>query len=207
MPLLRLKSLPALAACLMLAGCGAIPWSTQLKLRSFDPLTFDPAVPRAAVLITDRLRVLPGQARLRIAHWRRDSPHARSEEVFTLQEIREPAPETLEAARNDNERVLVFRLRPEDIARARRLQSEFAERKLREPDTYQAELLSDISACATAPLPVGSVPATLYLKLDAAHGYLPFLQGVDLRDLARSAGKRLDEEVRPCPPEGKRQAG
>lgn len=207
MPLRRLTPLPVLAACLALAGCGAVPWSTQLKMRAFDPLTFDPALPRAAVLVSDSLRVPPGQARLRIAHWRRDAPHQRSEDIFTLQEVREPAPDTLDAARNDNERVLVFRLKPEDVAKARKLQVQFAERKAQEPDAYQAELLSDITACAAGPLPAGRLPATLYLKLDAANGYLPFLQGVDLRDLARSAGKNLDAEVKPCPPEGRRQAG
>ena len=118
MLVLRLKSLPTLAACLMLAGCGAIPWSTQLKLRSFDPLTFDPAVPRAAVMITDRLRVLPGQARVHLSYWRKDAPAAKTTETFTLQEVNEPAPDTLAASRNDDERIAVFRLSPADVVRA-----------------------------------------------------------------------------------------
>lgn len=197
----------AAALALGLAGCGAVPWSTQLKLRSFDPLTFDPSVPRAAVMITDRLRVPPGQARLHLTFWRKDAPAAKTTETFTLQEVNEPGPDTLAAARNDDERIAVFRLVPADVARARALQAQFAARNAAEPNAHATEFKTDIGACHTMPLPAGPVRGSLYLKLDTANGYLPFFQGLDIRDMARSAGKSLDEEVRPCPPPGKRQAG
>ena len=125
---LRPGVLLSAAVALGLAGCGAVPWSTQLKLRSFDPLTFDPAVPRAAVMISDRLRVPPGQARIHLTTWHKNTPAQKTTETFTLQEVSEPAPDTLVAARNDDERIAVFRLIPADVPRARALQAQFAAR-------------------------------------------------------------------------------
>ena len=204
---LRPGVLLSAAVALGLAGCGAVPWSTQLKLRSFDPLTFDPAVPRAAVMISDRLRVPPGQARIHLTTWHKNTPAQKTTETFTLQEVSEPAPDTLVAARNDDERIAVFRLIPADVPRARALQAQFAARNAAEPNAHSAEFKTDIAACHTMPLPAGPVRGTLYLKLDTATGYLPFFQGLDIRDMAKSAGKSLDDEVRPCPPPSKRQAG
>lgn len=190
-----------------LTGCGGVPLSTQFKLRSFDPLTFDPMVPRASVLITDRLRVPAGKARLAFSYWRKDAPQNRTTEEFLLQEVNEPAPDPLPQIRGDDERIIIFRLAPQDAARVRALQAQFAVWRMAEPNAHAAELTTDVSACHTIPLPAGPVTSTLYIKFDTANGYLPFFQGVDLRDLARSAGKSLDDEIKPCPLPSKRQSG
>lgn len=183
-----------------LAGCGIVPFSTQMKLRNFDPLTFDPDEPRAIILLAESLRIVPSAAKLRLSHWRKDQPERKVEEVFTLQEVAEAPPQAVMAAAKPGEWATVFRLRPEDQARIRKLQAEFAERRRTEPDSYASEVKADVSACHSAGFPQGRITGTLYLRPDRATGYLPVIESIDLAELAQTAGKTLEEEIKPCRP-------
>lgn len=194
------NTLCALVLAPALAACGIVPFSTQMKLRNFDPLTFDPAEPRAIILLTEKLRIVPSGAKIRLSHWHKDQPDRKSEDIFTLQEVAEAPPQAIMGAAKTGEWATVFRLRPEDQSRIRKLQAEFAERKRTAPDSYVSEVKADVSACHVMGFPQGRITGTLYLKPDQATGYLPVIESIDLADLAKSAGKTLEEEIRPCRP-------
>lgn len=192
------RPLTVFVVALGIGGCGVVPWSTQIKLRNFDPLVVDPAEPRALVLLTERLRIVPGSAKIRLVSWRKAQPDQKAEEIFTLQESAEAPPQAVLATAQPGEWPTVLRFRAEDQVRLRKLQAEFAARKRAGDDTYASEIKADIAACSVSGLPEGRITGTLHVKLDPASGYLPMLQSVDLRDLAASAGTSLENEIKPC---------
>jgi len=199
--LYRLVRLAPLLAFLLLglAACGVVPFSTQLKLRKFDPLTFDAVQPRLAVFAPDYLRFLPGSAKINLVDHGIAGSRTPHTEVFTLQEVRDAVPADLDTLRNEGERIAQFRLAPADLPRVRALQADYTARKQAGGDGSKVEITADIVACRIGDLPFGRVTGSVYIRLDDAAQHLPLMQGVNIRDLAKSAGTRLEDEVKPCP--------
>lgn len=193
-----------LAALALLAGCGKVPVTTQWKLRSFDPLTFDPAAPRVAIIASSTVRALPGGAKILFRHWQKEAEDSKTSETFVLQETGEALPAALRGAAPEGMRTTVFRLADKDIPRVRALQAAFAERKRTAPGTAGAEAKADIDACRTADLPAGPLEGTVFIKMDETNGYLPLFERLDFRALAESEGNRLETMVKPCPPPARR---
>lgn len=193
-----------LAAVALLAGCGKVPVTTQWKLRAVDPLTFDPAAPRVAIIASNTLRALPGGAKILFRHWEKEAGDNKTTETFVLQEAGEALPAAIRSAAPEGTRMTVFRLADKDIPRVRALQVVFAERKRTAPGTTGAEVKADIDACRTADLPAGPLEGSVFIKMDEANGYLPLFERLDFRALAESGGNRLEAMVKPCPPPARR---
>lgn len=187
------------AISVLLAGCGIVPFSTQMKLRNFDPLAVDPNEPRALIVMPEVMRIPPDGAKIRIIHWPQEKEGMPEEDILTLQETDEPVPVGLRALALEGERLSHFRLKSDELARIRAIQAKFAQRKASGSTGGKTEIKADVTACALAALPAGRITGTLYVKPDRATGYLPLIEAMDLRDLAASAGKTLEAEVKPCP--------
>ena len=196
--LVRLAPLVAFL-CLGLAGCGGIPFSTQMKLRNFDPLTFDAAMPRLAIFTPGYLRLLPGSAKITMTDAGQPGVRPERTEVFVLQEVRDSVPAELAAVRGEGERIASLRLAPSDLPRVRALQAEYAARKQAGAGSNKVDVKADVAACRIGDLPFGTITGSVYIKIDETTEYLPLMQAVNVRDLAKSAGTRLEDEVKPCP--------
>lgn len=195
---LRLASLLALLLP-ALAGCGGVPFATQLKLRKFDPLTFDAIQPRLAIFVPDYLRLLPGSAKITLVDAGIAGVRPEQTEVFVLQEVREPVPADIAGLRGAAERIVHLRLAPADLPRVRALQAEYAARKQAGAEAGKVDVKADVAACRIGDLPFGTISGSVYIKTDDTAEYLPLMQAVNVRDLAKSAGTRLEDEVKPCP--------
>ena len=197
----RLARLAPLLAFLLLglAGCGVVPFSTQLKLRKFDPLTFDAVQPRLAIFAPDYLRLQPGSAKITLVDHGAPGVREPRDEVFALQEIKEAVPADLGRLRGESERVTQFRLAPADLPRVRALQADYAARKQAGTESSKVDIKADITACRIGDLPFGTITGSVFIKTEDAAEYLPLMQAVNIRDLAKSAGTRLEDEVKPCP--------
>ncbi|HRJ68871.1 MAG TPA: hypothetical protein PK812_04615 [Beijerinckiaceae bacterium] len=192
--LLRLAPIVALLL-LGLTACGQVPLATQWKLRGFDALGFDPALPRVAIVLTEAIRALPGGIRIRFRHGPKSAGDDLTEEVFVLQETAELPP----VAHVAGERPIVLRLDPADYPRIRTLQAQYAAFRHTAPDSRRVEIKVDAKGCRSADLSPARVPATIFLSADG-NDFLPFLENLDLRGLTRAENKILEAEVPPCPP-------
>ena len=115
-----LAALPAL-----LSGCGHVPVSTMVKLRSFDPLTVDVAALRIAMRAPGWLEPVPGGASIELVAKEKGNTEPLLKERFSL----EPAGEggeldQLKEYERKGERIWAFRLGKKEAERLRAIQAQ-----------------------------------------------------------------------------------
>lgn len=188
-------SIPTLCA-LGLSGCMHVPVATVYKLATFDILNANPAVIRAAVRYPSALMVRPGGVILSVTTERRGEK-AKSIETFILEEAKD-ANELAAIARyrRDGMMVATYRLADGDVVRVRDLLTQHREMAKQggQPGTKGIGVAA--TACHKGALPAGPILTSTYLKLDAADGYLPILEDLDLR--SQLSAEALAAEIRPC---------
>lgn len=191
-----------LAAALGLAACGHTPATTLIKLRSFDPLTMDPGVVRVAMRAPDWLEPRPGGAAIKLSVLREGDSRPELEEVYRLEVAKEAEERRAVASfAAQGAQIWPFRLTAADAERMRATQAAWRARAAA-PKPGEAKwrmtLGAEIAGCRRGDAPTGAIFSTTYLRPDVETGYLPLLKDVDLRKVARDAGKDFDAETPPC---------
>lgn len=189
-------SIPALFA-LGLSGCMHVPVSTIYKLATFDVVTADPAVIRAAVRYPQALNVQAGGVVLTVTTGREGDKDKRTD-TFVLEEAKESADlEAIARYRRGGTIVAAYRLTTGDVARVRQLLSDHREQLKRGGRAGAKGIGVAATACHVAGLPSGAILTSTYLKLDSV-GYMAVLEDLDLR--SQLSAETLEAQVRPCTP-------
>lgn len=187
------KNVFAAGLAALLAGCGHVPVSTMVKLRSFDALRFDPSLMRIATQSPDWLAPRPGGAHLKLTLKHDDETRI---ERFALQEATKDA--GLASFEKAGRRIDVFRLSEADAARVRALQAEGLERRVKSGAKGSATIAADIAACRRRDLPDGPILGSTLIEVDPGQGWMTLLSSVDLRKAAADAGEALSDRLPPC---------
>jgi hypothetical protein len=196
--------LPPLLA-LALAGCNGVPLATQWKLRHFDLGAADVSKIRVALRAPDWTTPTPdktvieatrpqdGGERKLVIHLRRAQHAEDAAEIARLG--RDPAP------------LAIYEAAPRDLAAVRAFQEEAAKAK-RDGGAGKGERAAGKGevktgagvACRNGAVPEGPIPINVYLHADDETGWLPLLEGYDLRPGVKTEDDRraLDESVPPC---------
>ena len=192
--------LSSMALGLFLGGCGHMPVSTMVSLRNFDFATFDPAEMRAGLRFPDVLVLRPNGLKLVVDLEHKGPVPEKRKEIFHLKETSEAALSTeLMPHQKRGMRVVGYRIDAADVARIRGLQ-ELGQKWKREGTQNKNNLTINFEpdVCRRDVLPEGPLSVTTFLKVDAQSQLLVFLKDVDLRSLAKQAGKSLDDNVPLC---------
>lgn len=189
------RSLAAAAVSALIAGCAHVPVSTIYKLWSFDVLSADPSVIRAAVRYPAALAPRMGGAKLTVTVTGgtilKPSVHN-----FILEDATSPADiGELVPHKRDGYPVRAFRLADRDVIAVRALLQDLRGAKLRSENT-SGNIGVAIDACHNGGLPKLAILTSTYLKLDAGSGYMTVLEDIDLR---REFGDtEIAQHVPPC---------
>jgi hypothetical protein len=194
-----LRRLPALLLPLMLAACATLPPATVAEITAFDPLTFDPNVPRIALIAPDYLDAMPNEAKIAFHYWQKAAPQAVTTETFILRRAREVPTPQLNDAMKDGEMVAIFRIDPKDHDRVRRLQALYQAQKLEGAPKYGSKIDASVAACRLADLQAESIKGSVFIKLGVDRPYVPVMQDADIRDMLMAAGKSLNGAIKICP--------
>lgn len=177
---------------LVLGGCAKVPLSTMLTLATLDQNSADPAGFGAAVRQPLGLATRPGGVKLTLTIERSGKPEAEVRS-FIMEEVRDPAEiSKLDQYRRRSDTLTVYRLSGADASAMRQLQNSV--RTAEGSGSINIGVSAD--ACTRQPLPVGPIPVSTYLKVDAGGAYLPVLVDIDLR--AEVGEAALAEHVPPC---------
>lgn len=188
-----LRIAPILAT--LTAGCAHVPVSTMYKLWSFDVMSADPAVIRAAVRYPSALapRLNGTKLTVTITGGTKLTPDVRE---FILEDATSPADiGELTQYKRDGYPVRAFRLSDRDVNVVGALLQEMRDGKLGS-ESRSGNIGVAIDACHTGPLPDKAILTSTYLKLDAASGYMTVLEDVDLRKQISAAD--FSKHVPPC---------
>lgn len=187
---------------LLLAGCGHVPVSTMVKLRSFDPLTVDVAALRIAMRAPGWLEPVPGGAFIELTAKEKGKTEPLLKERFALEPAGEGAElDQLREFEKKGDRIWAFRLGKKEAERLRAIQAQMrAIRAVTNAQTPKRDVIltSEIKGCRRGEGATGPVIGTTYLKPDAETGYLVLLRDMDLRKVAADAGKDFDAETPTC---------
>lgn len=183
---------------LALGGCMHVPVSTIYKLATFDFLTADPAVIRAAVRYPSAMEVRPGGVVLTVTTGATAGLEKRAD-TFTLEEAKESTEtEPIARYRRNGTTVAAYRLNAADTERVRRLLAGHREALARGERPGAKGIGIAASACHNAGLPAGAILTSTFLRLDAAQGYMAVLEDFDLR--SELSAEALAAQVPPCLP-------
>ncbi len=189
------KSMITACALLALCGCGHVPIATIWTLSTLDATRIDPAAVRVGIRYPHVLSPRRGGAKLTLTTVAADGGAPQKVAYVLDVEKDGPAAMALRIHERRGDVLTVFKLSPEDVARVRQQQSEH--RKAAAAGRRGAgNLEASVDACRTEPLPSGPLPASTYLMLEPAQGFLPVVVDVDLRrELGEAA---LDANLPPC---------
>lgn len=190
----------AIVACLLpgLAGCGHVPVSTLVALRSFDALTFDPEQLRVAVLVPSALRQAEGGTTLDLTLTLAGPPESTVKHALVLLPLAAGSDPALERHRQPGWRLTGYRLKPEDAERVRQVQKQAASARREGGGRNRLVLGVSSVGCRDGALPDGPLPMTTLIRAPGREEYLVLLKEVDLRKAIADAGKSLDDELKPC---------
>lgn len=187
----------AAALLLALAGCGHVPMKTMWALRSFDPMTTDPARLRAAVALPKESMPGTGGAKLVMTQARKNGSDEEKLELM-LEEVPLTAETGLAAVKaRKGQEVRAFRIAPADIPRLAEARARAKARSDKEPGAFQGTLSVGIDGCkpADAPLPKEFRVST-WMKTAETGEYLTILDDVDL--VALVGAEKLAAEAKVC---------
>jgi hypothetical protein len=196
------RFLGLVGVCAALSGCGHVPVTTLVKLRSFDPLTMDARVVRVAMRAPDWLEPRSGGAAITLTATQEGDARPTVKESFQLELAREPDERrAVEGFATRGARVWAFRLTPADAERMRAMQAEWRARKAQGKTGergWKIDLGASVAGCRRGEAVPGPVISTTYLRPDVETGYLPLLKDLDLRKAASDQGADFDAETPPC---------
>ncbi len=194
MPLLAILAILAVGA---LAGCSHVPVKTMLALRSFDPMTTDPAALRAAIVAPALYAPRPGGAKMKIFQERKAGGDRREIEIV-LEEVSLASETGLARARPAVGSVLhAYRIPPSDMPRLLELRREALARAEKEPGAFKGAFSVGVDGCRVgdAALPE-QVRVSTYLKTADSDGYIPLIEDIDL--VAELGREKLTEASPAC---------
>ena len=173
-----MRALPLLATALalLLPGCGATPLTSLPALYRLDPATTDPAALRAAVIMPDSLRPIPGTARVVL---RATSPTGTEEASFVLDPDTAAAPQDIPP--RPGSRIARFRLGAAAIEAVEAFRRAAALRGARH---MSLGLAAD--ACSVAETPDTAWPISTLLRTPETRGFV-VLARFDLGQLVGAA--------------------
>lgn len=181
-----MRSIPSIAACLLLAACSAVVPSTVARMASLDPLTADPAGIELVVILPPGLSIKPGTARLELSAMRGTETRKGS---FTLAD--QPVAIGFDLPTGTSARH--YALTAEDAERMRTLQAEIS--------TWQQEgrargtLGLGVDGCAVDNGPALDATGSVLIRLAPDTGFLPLVSDAMLVDLL---GKDAFNAIQPC---------
>jgi hypothetical protein len=187
-----------LALSLGLVACSHVPAGTIWALRSFDPLTTDPARLRAAVAMPAEALPSQGGAKLVIAQVRKGGSEVEKTEI-ALEETPLAAETGLAAVRaRPGQQVRAFRIPPAEIARLLEARERARQRAAEEPGAFQGTLSIGIDGCRPegAPIPK-EFRVSSWMKTAETGEYLTLLDDVDLVKLV--GADKFAAEAKVCP--------
>lgn len=187
----------ALGLTVALAACSHVPAQTMWALRSFDPLTTDPARLRAAVAMPQEAFPTQGGAKLEISQVRKGGGDEEKTEIV-LEEVSLASETGLGAVKpKPGQMVRAYRIPPAEIPRLLEARRRAKERSEKEPGAFTGTLSVGIDGCRQegAPVPKTFLVST-WLKTAETQDYVPLL--VDL-DLVKMVGaEKLTAEAKVC---------
>lgn len=178
---------------LLIAGCGSltvmshVPLSTMSKLATLDVMQVNPAVLRVAARLPENLEPQPGGVRVMLR-----PAGASDDEKLILEQVSNPDELALLAGfARPGSRIWVFRLTAADILRVTRIKAEATARS----SSNGGSIAAAVDACHRGSIGDGPLPATTYLRTDAA-GYFTVIDDLDLRSVV--ADEELAREIPDC---------
>jgi hypothetical protein len=195
---MRVMPLLPLLLTLALAGCNGVPLLTQWKLRHFDVSTADIAKLRIALRAPDWVTPTPDKTLIEATRAQDDGER----QTFIRLRRALHADEAAELARIAPEpaRLEIYEVAPQDLAAVAGLQQD-ALRARREGGANKGSLkIGSGVACRNAAVPEGPILIDVYIRPDDETGWLPLLQGFDLRPGLGTveAMRDFDASVPPC---------
>ncbi|MBV5265297.1 hypothetical protein [Pinisolibacter aquiterrae] len=187
----------ALGLAAALAACTHVPARTIWALRSFDPLTTDPARLRAAVAMPQEAFPAHGGAKLVISQVRRGGGDEEKIEI-QLEEVPLASETGLGAVKpKPGQTARAYRIPPAEIPRLLEARQRAAARAAKEPGAFAGTLSVGVDGCRPegAPSPKAFHVST-WLKTAETGEYLTVLDDVDLVKLV--GAEKLAAEAKVC---------
>jgi len=196
---MRVRSLLPTVLALLLTGCNGVPLMTQWKLRHFDLGTADIARMRVALRAPDWATPTPDKAVIEAT--RSDDAGERKLSIHLRRA--QHANDAIELARlaRGAPPLWVYEVAPPDHAAAADFQAEAVKAKQEGRADKGALRIGSGVACRNGAVPDGPIAIDVYFHPDDEVGWLPLLEGFDLRPGLASAEARqhFDDSVPPCP--------
>lgn len=188
----------ALPLLLGLAACTHVPARTLWALRSFDPMTTDPARLRAAVAMPKEAFPAHGGGKLVMTQARKNGTDEEKLELV-LEEVSLASETGLAAVKpSKGQEVRAFRIAPADIPRLLEARVQARARSEKEPGAFQGSLSVGIDGCRPEGAPVPKVfPVSTWIKTSETGDYVTLLDDVDLVKLV--GADKLAAEAKVCP--------
>ena len=185
----------AVSALLALAGCGHVPVATMWKLSSLDATTIDPAALRVAVRYPAILAPRPGGAKLTLTTVAAGGGPPLKTTYVLVEDGPGPAALAVRVHERHGDRLSLFKLSPDDVARAR-LQQQEHRQAAAAGRRGTGNLEAGVDACRNGPRPDGALLASTYLLFEPAQGFLPVVVDIDLR--REFGAETIDAQLPPC---------
>jgi hypothetical protein len=195
---MRARSLIPMVFALLLSGCNGVPLMTQWKLRHFELGAADISKLRVALRGPEWATPTPERAVLEVIRAGEDGErkliiHLRRAQHFG---------DAVELARlaRDATPLSVYEVAPQDLATVAGLQAEAAKAKPEGRAGVGSIKIGSGVACRNGPVPGGPISIDAYLHPDDEIGWLPLVEGFDLRPGIKSDEDRraFDDSVPPC---------
>jgi hypothetical protein len=186
------RPLAVLTLCFGMAGCNGVPISTQWKLRGFDLGTADVAQIRVAARAPEWATLTPEKTIL-VAKQAFDDGGARALDVHLRRAEHAPDREALARLSPQATSLVVYEVAPRDLAAARAYQQEAQNAKAAGRQGKSEVDVSGDLACRKDEIPEGPVVVDLYFHASDEIGWLPLLEGVDVKP--QLTAKKSSEEI------------
>ena len=181
-----MRSIPPVAACLLLAACSAVVPATVARLASLDPLTADPAGIELVVILPPGLSIKPGTAKLELTATRGAETRSGS---FALAD--RPVADGFDLPQGALARH--YALTPEDAAKMRGLQAEIA--TWEQQGKARGSLGLGVDGCALGDGPAADATGSVLIRLGPDTSFLPLVADTRLVDLL---GPKAFAAIQPC---------
>ena len=188
-----MKCLCKFFVALFLAGCSTIPLGSIVQLSRIDMGSTPPEAVRVAFITPREMRVRDGDMIMN-AHMKLVDNSYDVQKTFSLLNDESSPSAIVTQAKKDAEEVHVFRLKPEDVALFKQMQSVGADAKKRGiKGSFEVGFGSNSCITSDAKKPI---QLSTYLKTQELSDFVVVLDHSDLEGLLKQAGK--DPKVKTC---------